>query len=125
MAEPCPWTVHACDLFRTLSGPHCIARSHTGGTLSMLSKNIITTQERATQDTTLRECNRFIEMMSVYVCADFLRSQKYFARCRDNTSTTRAIPSANNQCKFALLTQSNTHAHTVGTNDDGCGEARF
>lgn len=42
MAEPCPWTVHACDLFRTLSGPHCIARSHTGGTLSMLSTNIIT-----------------------------------------------------------------------------------
>ena len=36
MAEICPWTVYACDLFRTLSGPHCIARSHTGGTLSML-----------------------------------------------------------------------------------------
>ena len=35
MAEPCPWTVYACDLFRTSSGPHCIARSHTGGTLSM------------------------------------------------------------------------------------------
>ena len=42
MAEICPWTVYACDLFRTLSGPHCIARSHTGGTLSMLSTNIIT-----------------------------------------------------------------------------------
>ena len=70
----------------------------------------VATQERATQDTTLRECNQFIEMMSMYVCAGFLRSQKYFARCRDNTSTTRAIPSANNQCKFALLTQ--THIPT-------------
>jgi hypothetical protein len=62
-----------------------------------------------------------------YVCVCwFLRSQKYFARCRDNTSTTRAIPSANNQRKFALLTQlSNTHAHTVGTNDNGCRDARF
>ena len=39
--------------------------------------------------------------------------------------TTRAIPSANNQCKFALLTQLSTHAHTVGTNDNGCGDARF
>ena len=39
--------------------------------------------------------------------------------------TTRAIPSANNQCKFALLTQLSTHAHTVGTNDNACGDARF
>jgi hypothetical protein len=28
-------------------------------------------------------------------------------------------------CKFALLTQLSTHAHTVGTNDNGCGDARF
>ena len=34
MAEPCPWTVYACDLFRTSSGPHCIARGHEGGALS-------------------------------------------------------------------------------------------
>jgi hypothetical protein len=44
MAEPCPWTVYACDLFKSHFERTAltIARSHTGGTLSMLSTNIIT-----------------------------------------------------------------------------------